>query len=822
MPRLRNLLHRNSHVDDNDRVQNVESTRTRQPIPGEHPETDQEGEKTEGKRPKRFQKRTSVPRSNGLAEQRRPDQGDDMDHQMRIRLRYDRNEDMLQRALETSRAEIRRHEPDRHAMQEEDELQKAILQSKKTAKIQEKQRRQALQEQEDRMEEELRRVVEESRRMAADEDRRRAQGMYTFQPSWTGGHRVSHQSNATPNLPDLSTIPPRTTRLPERVPRRQPQRNLDKVSGDEEVPKTPSRRAPASTRTSSRRPRKSSADESEDEVPRRPTRVPASKRTSGMRKQKTSDSDSSGEEVSTRPSKRVPASKRTRKQKTSDTDSNGEEVSTRSSRRAPAARRAAKRQPRKSPDDSSDEERAASSTPKRIPRRRRQNSPEDHSREGSTTPTPSQQAPSSKRISRKPRQVASDNESEREDGRPTPSRRTPVRKQIPRRPQQGTVDEIPRNGETSVAPPRQPSIRQPRDRLENIAEDEKVQAPVPAPRRPPRRKPQNNLDAIPEDAEASSTTTLEQRARTTQSHNRESTDESSTYQSVITRTSFGRQTPSRAPQSSVSAEVVKHQEPPISIAKLKTLCEMAFPVDHQIERAIRNSRTTRGIEIVQRSEDALYNEQMAAALANSMADPNLEEAPDITETGLDEHPPFYHALKGKKISDPSKWTTSDYREGKPGYKKKIDKRVLEVMREWRDLAAFYESEQHIDLTKTKQAKAKALTYTLDEPPAQADDTPTEVAQSVGDFTRLPARQMPTEPNETANWINRNVPQERRGQLTAMQNHATQVATVIQGQHRRPRDMEAHMRPISRLPIQPEPRQAPRRQPSGNSGRRSFL
>ncbi|KAI4159302.1 MAG: hypothetical protein LQ342_006706 [Letrouitia transgressa] len=796
MPRLRNLLRRNSHVDDNEGVDNAESPRTRRPIPGEYAENNEEGEETEPVRPKRSNKQTSVPRSSIIAEQLGPDgPSPDLSNLMPGEWADAVNQYQLQKTLKLSRAEGRRFRPDPHAMQEADELQKAILESKKAAKIQERQRRQALQEQEDNMEEELRRAMEESRRMAAEEERRRAQGIYTFQPSWSEGHQVSHQSNAIPDPPAPPTVSPRAIRLPERVPRIKPRRNLDNVSEDEEAPKTPSRQAPASTRTSRTRPRKNSDNDPEDEVLRGSSRrVPTSKRTSGTRKREISDSDSE------------------------DGMPKG------SSRRAPAPKRTWRRQPRKSSDDSSDEEEAVSSTPKRTSRRRRQNSQEDDSGEGSTTPTPPRQAPSPKRTSRRPRRSTSDDEVEGGDGRPTPSRRAPTRKQIPRRPQQETVDKIPKDGETPVAAPRRPSRRQPRVSLDNITEEveEETQAPSLALRRPPRRKPQNNLDAILEDAEGSPTTTLEQRARTTQSPNSGSDNEGSRYQNIITRTSFGSQNPSRAPQGSPSTEVVKYKEPPISMAKLKTLCEMAFPVDHQIERAIRNSRTTRGIEIVQRSEDALYNEQMAAALANSMADPNLEEAPDITETGLDEHPPFYHALKGKKISDPSKWTTSDYREGKPGYKKKIDKRVLEVMRAWRDLAAFYESEQQIDLTKTNQVKAKALTYTLDEPPAQADDTPTEVAQSVGDFARLPARQMPTEPNETANWVNRNVPQERRGQLTAMQNHATQVATVMQGQHRRPRAMEPHMRPISRLPIQPEPRQAPRRQPSGNSGRRSLL
>ncbi|KAI4211968.1 MAG: hypothetical protein LQ351_005308 [Letrouitia transgressa] len=799
MPRLRNLLRRNSHVDNNEGADSAESPQTRRPTPREYPGNDEEGEETELVLSKRPKKRTSVPRTSGLHDQRRLVQGNDNDDQMRTRFMESLSlsprpshaidgdfEQQLQQALEASRAEGRRPRPDRHALQEADELRKAILQSKKAAKAQERQRQQALQEQEENMEEELRRVMEESRRMAAEEERRRAHGMYTFQPSWSEGHQVSHQNNTI--LPPVS---PRPARLPERVPRRQPRHTLDNGPEDEVVP---SRRALVSTRASRTRPQKISDNDSDDEVPiGLSRRVPASKRTSGTWKRETSDNDSE-DGVAKGPLRRVPTCKRTsgtRKQGTSDNELEDkapkgpprrvpasertsrmrksetlkkaleDEVPKGPSRRARAPKRASRRRARKSSDDSSDEEGAASSTTKQISQRRRQNGQEDDSSEGSTTPTPRRQAPSPKRTSRRPQRSTSDDELEVKGDRPTPSRRASTRKQIPRRTQQDNADDIPKDGETPVAVPRRPSRRQPRASLDNIAEEEEeeeeeeeAQTPSLAPRRPPRRKPQNTLDAIPEDAERSPTTTPVQRARTTQDHDSGSTSEGSGYQNIITRTSFGSQNTSRAPQSSPSTEVVKHKEPPISMTKLKTLCEMAFPVDHQIERAIQNSRTTRGIEIVQRSEDALYNEQMAAALANSMADPNLEDAPDITETGLDEHPPFYHALKGKKISDPSKWTTSDYREGKPGYKKKIDKRVLEVMRAWRDLGAFYESEQYIDLTKTNQAKAKAITYTLDEPPVQAEDTPTEVAESVGEFARLPARQMPTEPNETANWVNR--------------------------------------------------------------------
>ncbi|KAL9596171.1 MAG: hypothetical protein Q9179_004708, partial [Wetmoreana sp. 5 TL-2023] len=195
---------------------------------------------------------------------------------------------------------------------------------------------------------------------------------------------------------------------------------------------------------------------------------------------------------------------------------------------------------------------------------------------------------------------------------------------------------------------------------------------------------------------------------------------------------------------STSQALIQLREPPVNPEALIAMCERAFPPDPAIALALRNSQVSRSIERVQQDPDS--DPEMASAIAASLdsAQRNEDQPADVTDTGLDDPPPEYHMSSRDTVLKPSeakKWTSSDYRNNQPGYKKRINAEILEIMRLYRLLLEFNEEMNPDPKAKGKGKSTELLLLPASEAGTSPSttDNPPEILESLDDVSRPPIR-----------------------------------------------------------------------------------
>ncbi|KAL8944932.1 MAG: hypothetical protein Q9216_000093 [Gyalolechia sp. 2 TL-2023] len=303
-------------------------------------------------------------------------------------------------------------------------------------------------------------------------------------------------------------------------------------------------------------------------------------------------------------------------------------------------------------------------------------------------------------------------------------------------------------------------------------------------------KPQPALDAIPENAVASSSTSPR--------------PEASTNTQAATKTN------TKPPPPAPSQALISLRGPPIKPETLISMCEAAFPRDPGISAALAASKTSYAISTVQNT-DEVSDPEMAAAVAMSLAshEQNEDGALDIQDTGLDDPPPSYFGSEDDKVMNHTRFTSSDYRREQPGTRKPITDDILEIMRLYRDLLAFYAEVEALEAS----SKGKAATLALPAPPtttsSEGDQTeadppppPPEAAESLTETSR-PALRAETEiaaaPTSAAHFMD-TLPPSARGAVARMQMQSQLVSqSKLPGS--RPRQKPGrHMQVMGRLPI----------------------
>lgn len=149
----------------------------------------------------------------------------------------------------------------------------------------------------------------------------------------------------------------------------------------------------------------------------------------------------------------------------------------------------------------------------------------------------------------------------------------------------------------------------------------------------------------------------------------------------------------KSPEPPVSQALIPFsppRPPPIEYSALIALCEKTFPQDPGITAAFVASKQSAAIYNVQ--HDSVFDAQMAATIAESAAEHERtgEKPADMTEVGLDDPPPEYFACAKDRDITPQQlqYTTTDYRREQWGYRKRISKGILEIMRLWREFLAW--------------------------------------------------------------------------------------------------------------------------------------
>ncbi|KAL8735691.1 MAG: hypothetical protein Q9181_002754, partial [Wetmoreana brouardii] len=311
----------------------------------------------------------------------------------------------------------------------------------------------------------------------------------------------------------------------------------------------------------------------------------------------------------------------------------------------------------------------------------------------------------------------------------------------------------------------------------------------------PSKKPASTLAAIPETAAIAGPSTPSPsspayKSKTTTAHS--SNPES---------TSKGNFTPQDPPTSQA---LIQLRETPIKPEALIAMCERAFPPDPAIALALRNSQVSRSIERVQQDPDS--DPEMASAIAASLdsAQRNEDQPADVTDTGLDDPPPEYHKSSLDRVLKPKealKWTTSDYRNNQPGYKKRIDAEVLEIMRLYRLLLEFNDEINPDPKSKGKGKEPLLLTppESSTEKDASSSTTPPEILDSFDEISRPPIREeVGGMPSAAATRFTSTLPQSARlSRMLADTQGISQSKLPGSRPRRRP---ERHMEVMARLPI----------------------
>ncbi|KAL8712786.1 MAG: hypothetical protein Q9220_002994 [cf. Caloplaca sp. 1 TL-2023] len=272
------------------------------------------------------------------------------------------------------------------------------------------------------------------------------------------------------------------------------------------------------------------------------------------------------------------------------------------------------------------------------------------------------------------------------------------------------------------------------------------------------------------------------------------------------------------PSRTVVAIPVHLRKPPIEPPALIALCDAAFPADTATDLAIAASKNSASIYSVQQAPDDDYDPALAAALAASAQE--ATPALDITETGIDEPPPGYSASATDKLVNHMKFTTSDYRREKIGFRMRITPPIWNIMRLYRELMIYYATIQKLngeDVAKDRWGKPIPLAIEPAPPTAAAasavastaEGSATELAVEDTNPTLQNSRPKlrddtaPPQLTESATHFMANLPISARPLAKRMQDQSRLVSqSRVPGSRPRQRP-EPHMRKLNNLPIMEE-------------------